>query len=180
MISQHDALYRAICAYPDEDTPRLAYADLIEEDGDATRAQFIRTQVALAGVAEYEPLYISTRQLNPDAFTGHGQAHTLPAVPGGYSWRKFEFRRGFPWKVGVLSLEAFVDGGAAVFDAAPIQALDIYDQNRPDLTNLADWPHLARIRRLEFSVGRFGADAAARLGGSQYTAGLTELAFEFD
>ena len=30
MTTDRDALYRAICAQPDEDTPRLAFADLIE------------------------------------------------------------------------------------------------------------------------------------------------------
>ena len=42
MTSSHDALYAAICAHPDEDTPRLAFADLLEEDGDSSRAAFIR------------------------------------------------------------------------------------------------------------------------------------------
>jgi uncharacterized protein (TIGR02996 family) len=32
------ALLRTICAEPDEDSPRLVYADLIEENGDAARA----------------------------------------------------------------------------------------------------------------------------------------------
>ena len=126
MTSSHDALYRAICAEPDEDTPRLAYADLIEEDGDPVaradqpagrdrRAHFIRAQIALARVPEYDPLWVSARQHEPDAATGHLMAHTLPKkgeLPRGYSWHKFEFRRGFPWKAGVLSLAAFVDAGA--------------------------------------------------------------------
>src|SRR5205823_5593 len=72
MSCQHDALYRAICAEPDEDTPRLAFADLLEEDGQQDRARFIRTQIALAGVPEYDPLHVSTRQLDPDAFHGWG------------------------------------------------------------------------------------------------------------
>ncbi len=180
MTCQHNALYRAICAEPDEDTPRLAYADLIEEEGDAARAHFIRTQVALACAEEYDAAYIAAKQTNPDAFHGWGMAHTLPKVPGGYGWHKFEFRRGFPWKAGVLSLSAFVGDGAAVFEAAPIQALDVDTRDRPDLTALADWPHLARIRRLEFSLGRFGADAMIRLATSPNTTELKELAFEFD
>lgn len=180
MTDQHNALYRAICADPDEDTPRLAFADLLEENDDPTRAAFIRTQIALSRVPEYDPLHVRTRQTNPDAFHGHGVAHTLPKVPGGYSWHRFEFRRGFPWKVGVLSLEAFVGSGASVFDLVPIQALEVNAQDRPDVAGLADWPHLARIRRLEFSVARFGPDAAARLGNSPYTTLLTELGFEFD
>ncbi|HSQ55506.1 MAG TPA: TIGR02996 domain-containing protein, partial [Gemmata sp.] len=133
MIHSHDALYRAICAMPDEDTPRLAYADLIEEEGDdldARRAAFIRAQIALANAREYDPLYISTKQLDPDVLYGWGMAHALPRVPGGYGWEKFEFRRGFPWKVGVQSLQAFVGDGGAVFATAPIQALDIFRQPR--------------------------------------------------
>jgi hypothetical protein len=101
-------------------------------------------------------------------------------VPGGYSWEKFEFRRGFPWKVGVRSLEAFVGDGGKVFDAAPIQALDVYANNNPDLAALADWPHLARVRRLEFSLGHFGADAVTRLCDSPRAANLTELGFDCD
>lgn len=38
------ALYRAICANPDEDTPRLVYADWLQEHGDEDRAEFIRVQ----------------------------------------------------------------------------------------------------------------------------------------
>ena len=180
MIHSHDALYRAICALPDEDTPRLAYADLIEEDGDGLRAAFIREQIALAGAPEYDELYVSTKQLNPHVFLGWGLTNTLPQVPGGYAWQKFEFRRGFPWKVGVQSLEAFVGDRGAIFESAPIQALDIFRQNRLDITALADWPHLGRIRKLEFSVGRLGADEAELLGHSPHAAGITELGFESD
>lgn len=183
MSDSHDALYRTICAQPDEDTPRLMFADFIDERGDRDdhlRARFIRTQVALASTAAYDPAWVNARQFEPDAATGWGMAHTLPKVPGGYSWHRFEFRRGFPWKVGVLSLTAFVTGGASVFDAAPIQALDVDARDRPDLRVLADWPHLARLHKLEFSNGWFGSDDIARLAESPRVAGLTELGFEFD
>jgi uncharacterized protein (TIGR02996 family) len=44
-------LMRAICSSPEDDTPRLAYADLIQEQGDDTRAEFIRVQCELARIA---------------------------------------------------------------------------------------------------------------------------------
>lgn len=181
MSSSHEALYRAICAQPNEDTPRLMFADLVEEDGDTLRAQFIRTQVALARVPAYDPAWVNARHFEPDAVTGWAQTDTLPkALPKGASWQRFEFRRGFPWKVGVLSLGAFLEGGATVFDMVPIQALDIDARDRPDLGTLADWPHLARVHKLEFSVGLFGADDVTRLAESPHAANLTELGFEFD
>jgi uncharacterized protein (TIGR02996 family) len=181
MTSSHDALYRAICAHPDEDTPRLAFADLIEERGDDLRARFIRTQVALARVPEYDAEWVKARQFEPDAATGWSRTEDLPKpLPAGASWQRFEFRRGFPWKVGVRSLREFLGGGGAVFDAAPVQALDIDAGDRPDRGALADWPHLARLRKLEFSSGWFGADDLARLGDSESAANVTELGFEFD
>jgi len=182
MIRQQDALYRAICAEPDEDTPRLVYADLIEEDGDPMRAAFIRAQVALANATEYDPVSVSSRQLDPDAFHGWSMAHTLRdlKLPGEFGWHKFEFRRGFPWKVAVQSLAAFVGDDSKLFEVAPIQALDVNTHDRPNLSVLARWQHLSRIRRLEFSHGWFGAHAVTQLGDSPNATGVVELAFEHE
>lgn len=47
-MTDRDAFIAAIAANPQEDAPRLAFADWIEEQGDATRAGFIRDQVRLA------------------------------------------------------------------------------------------------------------------------------------
>jgi uncharacterized protein (TIGR02996 family) len=180
MTDSRDALYRAICAEPDEDTPRLAFADLVEEEGDSLRAGFIRAQIALARVPPYDPVAVTTRHVNPGAIDGHGMAHTLPKPePEGYGWHAFAFRRGFPWKIGVHSARAF-DSAGAIFDFAPIRALDVGPRGRADVDAVADWPHLARLHRLEFSNAHFGANEAERLGDSPYATALTELAFEFD
>src|SRR5262245_26563992 len=42
------AILADIIANPDDDTPRLVYADWLEEHGHETRAEFIRVQLALA------------------------------------------------------------------------------------------------------------------------------------
>jgi uncharacterized protein (TIGR02996 family) len=41
-----DALYNAVLAAPEDDAPRLVYADWLDEHGRADRAEFIREQVA--------------------------------------------------------------------------------------------------------------------------------------
>lgn len=48
MTSDHDALFRAICANPEDDTPRLVFADWLEENDEPTRAEFVRAQVEFA------------------------------------------------------------------------------------------------------------------------------------
>src|SRR5262245_45372587 len=55
---EDEALLRAIVEDPDDDLPRLAYADWLEERGDEAqlaRADFIRTQVALSRMADDDP-----------------------------------------------------------------------------------------------------------------------------
>lgn len=47
-MTDHDALLATILAHPDDDLPRLVFADFLEESGDAERAEFIRVQCELA------------------------------------------------------------------------------------------------------------------------------------
>src|SRR4051812_27753342 len=49
-----DAFLRAILEAPGDNTPRLVYADWLEERGDP-RAAFLRAEVALASVAPTDP-----------------------------------------------------------------------------------------------------------------------------
>lgn len=48
MTNDEAAFLRTICEFPADDTPRLVFADWLEEQGDADRAEFIRLQIALA------------------------------------------------------------------------------------------------------------------------------------
>lgn len=50
-MTDHDALYAAVLAHPDDNTPRLVLADWLDDQGDAAmaaRAEFIRAQLELA------------------------------------------------------------------------------------------------------------------------------------
>jgi hypothetical protein len=146
------------------------------------RAAFIRTQIALSQLPDYDPLCVSTRQLHPDYLTGWCMTDALPKkLPAGYRWNHFEFRRGFPWKIGVHSAEAFGEDGAEIFDIAPIQALYLSSHFSQDGMSLASWKHLERIRRLEFSFGLLGPDELNELTTSPHACNLTELAIgEFE
>ena len=54
MTSDGDALLRAICEAPWEDTPRLVFADWLEENGQPERAEFIRLQIELKALPHDE------------------------------------------------------------------------------------------------------------------------------
>lgn len=46
-MHDRDALVRAIIENPEDDSPRLVYADWLDEHGGAARAEFIRLQCEL-------------------------------------------------------------------------------------------------------------------------------------
>ncbi len=76
-MNDHDSLLAAILAHPDEDTPRLMFADWLQENGQSARAEFIRAQVR--GVPD-DWIY---NQPSQHPLTPHQQGHRS-AFPG---WR---------------------------------------------------------------------------------------------
>ncbi|MBM3981395.1 MAG: TIGR02996 domain-containing protein [Planctomycetes bacterium] len=106
------ALEKAIVAHPDEDTPRLAYADWLDEHGDPDRAAFIRAQCRLADLSPAAPDWIDLREqelelaarLRGRDLAGIGRA------PGQFSFdndltsaHEESFRRGFPFFIDHLT-----------------------------------------------------------------------------
>src|SRR3954470_18857584 len=53
-MKERELLLKAVCDNPDDDTPRLVFADWLQEHGDEERAEFIRLQIQLARMA-YQP-----------------------------------------------------------------------------------------------------------------------------
>ncbi len=74
-----EALLKSIIAHPDEDTPRLAYADWLDENapdklpspaaGPSARAEFIRVQCRLATTTPDDPQYIELLDQRNDLAT---------------------------------------------------------------------------------------------------------------
>src|SRR5262245_46948004 len=57
-MTERDALLRAVCDNPDDDTPRLVFADWLQENGEEERAEFIRLQI------KFQHLSCSLDELN--------------------------------------------------------------------------------------------------------------------
>src|SRR5262245_51138826 len=114
---QQQAFLDAIVAAPEDDAPRLVYADWLEENGDSDRAEFIRLQCDLARRARFDiarrPLVDRERQLL--------QLHRAEwAKPVASLVRDYHFRRGFVEGVSI-GVRKFLTDGEELFAAAPIQ-----------------------------------------------------------
>jgi uncharacterized protein (TIGR02996 family) len=116
-MSDEKALLAAIWAHPQEDTPRLAYADWLQETGVAAnvaRAEFIRHQIELSVLPEDDKRYR----------TAHAAANKLLCA-WGKVWKAHLPRaiRNNPWHRGFLQPD---DRG--------INAADLFKMSAADLT----------------------------------------------
>lgn len=151
-MSDRDALIAGICAQPDEDTPRLALADYLEEFGEPGRAAFVRGQVELARTAPWEPFAVRARWRTPDLATGKPFRNQLPPAPGGtlLAWDALPFRRGFGWSLLVRSVSLWGELAEPVLAREPVGKLAFWHGTLDDWYRVAASNHVRNFRDLTF------------------------------
>jgi uncharacterized protein (TIGR02996 family) len=174
-MNQEEAFLQAICEDPDDDTPRLVYADWLDEHGQPERAEFIRVQVELARLPRWHRRW--QQVLAHQRHLLVGDARDLPPLPVGLSWG--QFGRGFVESVRTSDLPMFFKHAAAIFAAAPVQHLVVVAPRNGTLVPLADSRWLARLRGVEKEGwgSRLGAGEVEQLGNSPHAAALRSLRF---
>jgi uncharacterized protein (TIGR02996 family) len=146
-MTQDDAFLQAILTEPDDDTPRLVYADWLDEHGDPARAEFIRVQIALAPLDRRDPDAEPLRRRAVELLREHQEAwqEGLPELPEGMSWG--ECRRGFIDEVYASRADELRALAGPILAAVPLRRLTLvcWDANE----SLAGSPLLGRVRELE-------------------------------
>lgn len=177
-MSDRDALIAGICAQPDEDTPRLAFADYCEEFGEPERAAFVRGQVELARAAPWEPVAVRARWQTPDLATGKPFRKGLPAVPGGtlLAWDQFPFRRGFGWSLLARSVSLWGELVEPVLAREPVGKLTFWHGTLDDWYRVAASGHVRNFRDLTFHSNPIEPLRALR--DVPDAAGVTDLRFQ--
>jgi uncharacterized protein (TIGR02996 family) len=91
-MNHNDALLQAILAAPDDDAPRLAYADWLEEHYQPDRAEFIRIQCDLAKLAVADGRRAELEARERELLAKY-ESDWLGAIRS--PWLRWQFRRGF-------------------------------------------------------------------------------------
>jgi uncharacterized protein (TIGR02996 family) len=136
----------AITAEPENDEPRLIYADWLDDHGQRGRAEFIRAQVALAGTDEDDPRYseLLARGRRSGVLTAEGSSPFVDHVPGG----KVMFRRGLIAGVDV-GLGDYLKQPAADWGSVPLEQMRLLSgPGAKRSAALAARPELSRLRTL--------------------------------
>lgn len=174
MKNQEQAFLEAILEHPDDDTPRLIFADWLEEHGDADRAEFIRLQCALAGKDLPSDRRAEWDRRQQQLLEQHEKEWVRPIRRLIRGWK---FHRGFIDEV-IVSNDQFLDAAERIVRAAPIQNLKIqYDRHAVanPIAALAETEHLCRMRSLDLSGNRLESRHLSALVVSEYLMRLTDL-----
>lgn len=181
-----------IVANPDDDVPRLIYADWLEEQGNP-RGEFIRVQCELATLKKTQVRYRELRAREQELWASHG----LEWVKGfPYSLRRCVFRRGFI-EESAVALSYFVRNWSKIFRLTPLRHVTFTQvQNRVslledcrglemlrsirlkncypnlDTTPLARSPHLKNIETI---IGRWSDQGLIELSKSPVVGNLRTL-----
>jgi uncharacterized protein (TIGR02996 family) len=160
MTADEQALLNAVIAAPDDDLPRLVYADWLEEHGRAERAELIRVQCSLARPqADYRETDERKRWAQRERWLLQRYSvpwrKELPQVPA-VEWGRFE--RGMVesvfasvWqKYEYRYIEFRWDELDALHQHAPLQTLGVNLLSQPIPAHLLRWPGIGRFRSLRF------------------------------
>lgn len=153
-----------IIANPDDDAPRLVYADWLSENGDPARAEFIRVQIELAkledqGEERGEALRAREKELldeNWDRWIREVPPF-LRSVHGlEEQSERITYHRGFVEDVVVplSSLARYKKAWQQAMDNNPIRFLDINYSLQEDIDALREMPWFERINGLEVGFSR--------------------------
>lgn len=175
-LPPQSALARAyldsVCAQPDDDAPRLAYADGLDGQGDHARAEFIRVQCQLArldpGDPDRPPLAEAERALLRlhEAEWRAG----LPALAD-IVWGRFA--RGFVAAVQAATIPVILRRADQIFALQPVQELRLLAARDADRLFLD--PVAARLRTLDLTAAGVSDRVVVRLTVSPFLQRLAGL-----
>jgi uncharacterized protein (TIGR02996 family) len=199
-----EQLLRGVFEHPEDDAPRLAYADWLDESGgEPERAALIRVQCELARRPPGDPRTADLMRAQEKLFRGRKLRWraSLPRFRG-VVWG--DFSRGFVDSLAVQTPNTFRRMSARIVEAIPLYALTIkpaplipagmagfgrtkalsqlsilklpgQQMNDVRLGDLLDSPYLGRLSVLDLSLNHIGDGGARRLGACQTLPNLKVL-----
>src|SRR5262245_44558022 len=118
-MREREALLAAIYDAPDDDAPRMVFADWLDDHGEAARAEFIRLQLRLAALGEDDAGRDALVRREEELLAANREAW-IAEVP---TWAGVEveprFRRGWP-EAAECTADAFLKHGAKLIRHMPL------------------------------------------------------------
>jgi uncharacterized protein (TIGR02996 family) len=176
-VGERAAFVRAICEEPDEDGPRLVYADWLEEHGEGDWAQFIRLACTLAQATGQEP---HRDRLSQEArglwWKIKDRLYAELAVFKGFNWDFAESQRGLVEKVTVSSPKTLVAEVERIYSLTCLRQLTLHNPTEESLRAVLALPQMQYLKGLQVSSrSRVCDETIAEIVASPHLTRLREL-----
>jgi uncharacterized protein (TIGR02996 family) len=172
-MTHEEAFLQDILEHPEDDTPRLIYADWLDDHGDPGRAEFIRVQIELTRLGEDDPRRPELSDREEQLLTEHENRWGEPLKSLGAG--SVRFRRGLIDFV-ELNATTLAEQAEAIFAAAPIRQVSLEEADGDAIERLAQLSPFARLQTLIVkSRRRVEARGAIALANSPHLANLSSL-----
>jgi uncharacterized protein (TIGR02996 family) len=171
-MTLHDAFLRDLFEHPDDDLPRLIFADWLDDDGQADRAEFIRAQVRLARLQAYADDEVRALQARCDELLArHDEEWAGPVVSDvANGW---QFERGFLTGL-TIEARALAANVHELFAVGPLRRLKLLDAGE-HLGEVVWLPSMAQIVSLDLCSCRIGDAGMELLAMSRFLSSLSDL-----
>lgn len=172
-MTDEDALLAAIAAHPEEDTPRLMFADWLDENGRPLRAEFIRLQCATQEPGRLPPDEHKKAVRRLDELVRDHQRELIPGPLGGeLTALDITFDRGFLSEVRVTARQ-FVLNPHPFPLLVPLPKICVRNLNHGAFNRFVARPELAAVSAI--AVNSPPERAAPALAACPYLARLETL-----
>jgi uncharacterized protein (TIGR02996 family) len=175
-----DAFLLDIIESPEDDAPRLVYADFLDDLDQPDRAEFIRVQCRRASLPADHPEQRKLASRESDLLLLHEAdwRSTLPELEG-VTWE--DFQRGFVESAFIESAEVFLREAEALFAAAPVRRVRIGRLDDVTGEQMARSPFLGRLLELNLGNNSGLTPAGVRaLADSPHLAGMNALLLHYN
>jgi uncharacterized protein (TIGR02996 family) len=180
----HDAFLRTIVANPDDDAPRLVYADWLDETEDranADRAEFIRLQIRLESLPADDPQRPKLAKREKALLKKYAKKWAKPFRDILWWW---SFGRGFLEGAAVMT-ERMSDNFTPLFrdliERTPLREVTLFQQTGDVACLLPAAPLMKRLRSFRVRGAVFLSESGSNLRTlfeSEHLSGLTCLEIE--
>jgi len=148
--SEEQAFLSRVREWPDDDGPRLIFADWLDEQGDP-RGEFIRIQCAIARLPHDDPRRADLQQREQALLDAH--QHDWAARLQGIA-SDWTYRRGFIESISI-DAKAFLNSSSSLLRHTPIRRLRFIDAGRC-FVQLVESPMLGQIPEIDLTHNYLG------------------------
>lgn len=165
------AFLRMIAASPEDNVPRLVFADWLQEHGDDDRAEFIREQIRLHHLSQDDPEHPSLRA-KVRAMLDEHRREWVEDLPE-WARKSARFERGFVREISGTAQE-WLDDARTLLERFPIRVVSLREVTG-HLHKLAAQRELLNLTVLDLRFNHIGDEGVDILAGSEYLQNLHTL-----